>query len=1033
MESTSGPSATCTACGHTNREGARYCEACGRPLAGRAAASRPGERRQLAVMFCDLVGSTALSESLDPEDWHEVLRGFQSVVSARVEEYGGHVAQYLGDGTLVYFGFPVAHEDDTARALRAGLEIVSDLPELNARHRSSLRHPLQVRIAVHAGVVVLGTLGSGTRLEHLALGDTVNVASRLLGIAEPDAVVVSKAGWHLASEKFYFEDLGAKSLRGVKDAVEAYRVLGARDAEARVARTPLVGRDREMAELLSHFEAASQGRGGSVLVSGEPGIGKSRLAAGLREALAGSGAACVEWHCSSYHEGTALHPVRVALEQLLGLRPDDPPEVVAGRLEVLLADERGAEPERVVLMASLLARPLPAGYPPPPEGELLRRRMLDALCDSVLRSAARRPLLLVVEDLHWADPSTLELLGRLVAASAGARLLLLLTHRPHFAPPWQDPALREIALAPLTRWQCGSLVDAIAAGRPLPEGLRDQLMERTDGIPLFVEELTRSLLGSDALRSEGAAPLEIPSTLRGLLMARLDALGEARTLLQRASVLGRVFERDLLEAVVDARGLESALRTGIASGLIRAEPDRGRETFAFHHALIQEAAYESQLRGERRAVHERTARALSERFPERSREEPEVVARHFEAADLWREAVQYYRRAGQHALSRSAHQEAMRHLSRGLDLVSRIPEEPERASLELGLLVAMGPAISALRGFGHAEIESTQRRAYELSQRVGAGPDLYQAYGALYLFYGPRAELETGSSLATGLIDLGRENGELFVEGMGEVFLGLMEFYRGHFEAARLHAQRMIALEARAVAVPDWYAYDMQPDVIARYCGSNALALLGRCEEARRMCDDMIERGRASGRAFNRGFALVFAGLAFHTCGDVERVAACGEEALEACAEHGFPIIEGLATALAGWGAAHRGEAARGVAQVQAGLVIGSAARSLIEGPRVLGLLAEARRCAGDLRGAKHALGGGLAIAERLGNVFWNAELERLAAEITLDLDAAGRDEAERWLRLALGRARAQGSSLLADRVLESAARYRIDSLSEEP
>jgi tetratricopeptide (TPR) repeat protein len=581
-------------------------------------------------------------------------------------------------------------------------------------------------------------------------------------------------------------------------------------------------------------------------------------------------------------------------------------------------------------------------------------------------------------------------------------------------------------------WQAGSLVDAVASQRPLPSSLREQLVERADGVPLFLEELTRAVLASDALRGTGATPLEIPSTLRGLLTARLDALGTAKGLLQVASVLGRTFPRDLLEAVTDGSGIDAALRVGVSSGLIRAGSERDEEVFEFGHALIQEAAYDSQLREKRRAVHERVARILLERFPERAREEPEVVARHFEDAGLWREAIQHYRHAGRESVARSAHREALQHLSRALELVPRIPDAPERAKLELGLLVAIGPSVSAVKGFGHAEIESTQRRAYELSQEVGAGPDLYQAYGALYLFYGPRAELDTGTSLATGLIELGQRQREPFVEGMGEGFLGLMEFYRGRFEAARMRSHRMLALEGR-VGVPDWYAYDMQPDVIARYCGANALALLGRLDEARAMGAEMIERGARGARAFNRGFALVFAGLAFHACGDAERVGECAEHALAVCRDHGFTIIEGLATALAGWKLARSGDASRGVAQVQAGLVIGSAARALIEGPRVLGLLAEARLAAGDWPGAQEALRGGIAIAERLGNRFWNAELERLTGELMLLRDASAREEGAGWLRRAIARAQEQGSVLLANRVRETAARYRIESLTEEP
>jgi class 3 adenylate cyclase len=1025
---------SCSACAHETRPGARFCEACGAPLVHAPAAA--GERRQIAVMFCDIVESTPISQRLDPEDWRDVLRDFQRMANAPVERFGGRVAQVLGDGMLSYFGDPIAHEDDVGRALHAGLEILVDLDALNARHRDVLPEPLRVRISVHSGLVVIGEVGAGHG-EQLALGDAVHVASRLLSIAEPNTIVCSDVARRLAGPRFDFEDLGVKTLRGVTGSVVVCRVLRARrGAGVPVARTPLVGRDREMEQLVAHWSETRAGRGRAVLVSGEAGIGKSRLLAGLREEVRSGEGGWLEWHGSSYHGGTALHPVRTELEQALRLGPGASPEDAAERLAALLEPTGGASPETLALLAHLLSLPLPPGHPAVPQSaETRRRRTLEALCDAICRRAVSRPLVLAMEDLHWADPTTLELLGRLVLASPELRLLLVCTHRPHFAPTWSGDALHSLPLGPLTRWQSGALVDAIAAGRSFPEGVRDRLIERTDGIPLFVEELTRAVLESEDAGDEAANAVEIPSTLRSLLASRLDGLGPARQVAQVASVIGRRFSRALLEAVGPATGpaLDRALERLVATGLAMPTDDPRGPGYAFRHALIQEAAYVSQLRGERRAVHERVARALTGGFPEQVEAEPEVLARHCEAAGMLKEAARYYHRAGEHALDRSAHTEALRHLERGIGLVEQLPEGPERARLELQLLVAIGSPITALKGFGHPDIERTQRRAYALSREVGEGPELYQAYGALYLFYGPRAELERGSELASGLIEMGRRRGERFIERMGEGFLGLMEFYRGHFSDAWRHCERMLALELESGPVPEWYVHDLHPEVIARYCGSSALAALGRVEEMRRMSDEMILCGRKSGQAFNHGFAVVFAGLALHTCGDVERVDRCGLEALEVCGEQGYPIILGLATALRGWALAERGEPGEGAALVQRGLAIGSEARALIEGPRVLGLLAEAQLRAGELEAARAAVDGGLGIAERCGNVFWNAELERLRAEIALREDASARPAAADDLRRALARARGQGSALLERRALETARRYRMESVVEEP
>src|SRR3989442_6650009 len=524
------------------------------------------ERRQLTVMFCDLVESTKLSSQLDPEDYREVVRAYQEAAAEVIARYEGHIAQHLGDGLLVYFGYPQAHEDDAQRAVHTGIELVAAIGELHTRLEASYGVQLAVRLGIHTGPVVVGAIGGGGRHEHLALGETPNIAARLEGLAAPNTVVISPVTARLVRQTFVLEDLGASALKGVAEPMAVSRVLGRRtpsrhDDEATPTRTPfLVGRDEELGLLRRRWEQSKEGLEQVVLLSGAAGLGKSSLVAALRAQVGREGYARLTLRCSPYYTNSALYPVIEHLQQVLQFERTDPPETKLARLEQGLQTCRLTREAGVPLFGAVLAVPLPAAryavHSLSPQQQ--RQQTQDALVAWWLEEATRQPVLAVWEDLHWADPTTLELLGLLVEQTPTAAMLHVLTFRPEFSPPWPTRShLTPITLQRLERPQVEALIAHLAGGKTLPAEVVAHIVAKTDGVPLYVEELTKMLLASDLLRAEAehyvlTGPLStmaIPETLQDSLMARLDQLTTAKQVAQLGAVLGREFAYDMLRAV----------------------------------------------------------------------------------------------------------------------------------------------------------------------------------------------------------------------------------------------------------------------------------------------------------------------------------------------------------------------------------------------------------------------------------------------------------------------------------------------------
>jgi class 3 adenylate cyclase/DNA-binding winged helix-turn-helix (wHTH) protein len=696
-----------------------------------------GERRQITVLSCDLVGATALSEELDPEDFGSVVRVYQELCGAAITRGGGHVASWMCDGVLAYFGYPQAYEDTAERAVRASLAIVEAASDLKSHPDLALR----LRVGVATGLVVTEQMESAPG--QVAIGKPLNLAARLQGIAEPGTVVIADSTRRLVGELFALEDLGSHALEGFRTPVPAWLVTGEGPTESRfealrgVRFTPLVGRKQELALLLDRFEQAKEAEGQVVLLAGDPGIGKSRLIQALRDRLADEPHVDLCYYCSSHRRDSPLRPVIAHLERAAKFNRGDDPERKLAKLEALLALGNEDVARVAPLIASLLSIPSSGRYPPRDMSpQLQRERTLAALVDRLAASAAHQPVVLVWEDVHWADPTSLELLELVIDRLQSLPVLALLSFRSEFAPPWPDHThITKLTLNRLSRRRCGRLVAGLTGGRSLPALVLDQIVARAEGVPLFVEELTKAVLESGLLREEGdryelagpLLPVAIPVTLRDSLLTRLDRLGPVEEIAQIGAVIGREFSHELL-ATVAGRSQDQmrlALEQLVASELVYCRGTPGEATYIFKHALVQDAAYDTLRRGERQRLHARIAEAIERGFPGVAESQPEVIARHLEEAGILRRAAEYWALAGERATRRSANVEAAMHLSRGLAIVAKLPENAERLGLELRLRMALCAALIVLKGPGAPETAAAFTAAKGLAEQSGDSSFLF--------------------------------------------------------------------------------------------------------------------------------------------------------------------------------------------------------------------------------------------------------------------------------------------------------------------
>lgn len=960
----------CTRCDQDNPEGARFCNQCGGALA--SAAATP-QLRRLTVMFCDLVGSVELASRLDPEDWHALLAAYQAAAGDAVRRHHGHVAQHLGDGLVAYFGYPVAAEDDALRAVRAALELVE---QVSAQHLPHSGERLRVRVGLHTGPALMGAVGGESG--YLALGDTPNIAARIQALAPPNSVLLSPATRTLAAARVQCVEFGEHHLKGLPEALRLYQALALRSSgdeeRGSLRQPPFLGRGRELAWLAERWERAPEA-GRCVLLLGEPGIGKTRLARELRKRVQRAGSDADAWtlRCSAHTANTPFAPLAQFLSQAMGLAGAAQPTPAA--LDGVLARAGVRDAAVAAPLRALLGM---AGATPPmgdagTSAQALRERTFTAATAVVDTMAATRPTLLVVEDLHWADPSTREWLGRLLGAGLPRGLMLLLLARTEFAADWERSApVERLALEPCTARDAAALVAALDPSGSLSQESVARILERAEGNPLFVEEFTRS-----ALEAHGES---VPLTLQEQTTARLDRLGPAREVLQQAAVLGRVFSHRLLKVAsgLPEATVEAGLRCGVDAHMLRPLGE-GSGTYAFRHALLRDAAYGSLLRSGRQASHARVAEAILALEPEAVRQQPELLAHHYTEAGATQPAIAHWLAAARLALARSACAEAAAHARAALGLLADAGESEGALAQELELRLVLAPALMAVRGVLDAEVEQAYARARVLCERLGSGPKLLVPLWGLWAYELMRGEIGRAQDMARQLQALAGASAHPLPALVAAATSGMTLFYRGELQAARAAFARGREL-ARLPAASAGNARGVHdPGVMCHTFHALADWLLGETEAATSAAAALRDAIPAL-PPFDAAYAWCADALLHTLAGDAASARASARRAIAIGEEQAFPAWQTMGAMLDGWGRARDGEAADAVAQMRRSYEgwCASGARNLR--PLFLALLADACLAKGDAAEALRCADAGLAEAAT-GEHCWDAELHRLRAE----------------------------------------------------
>jgi class 3 adenylate cyclase/predicted ATPase/DNA polymerase III delta prime subunit len=1011
------------------------------------------ERRQLTVMFCDLVGSTAMSARLDPEDMRGVIGAYHRCCAAQIERNGGFVAKYMGDGVLAYFGYPQAHEHDAERAVQAGLAIVEAAPKLVTAAGS----PLHARVGIATGLVVVGDLvGSGEAQERGVVGDTPNLAARLQGIAEPDMVVIAEGTRKLLGNLFELQDLGAKDLKGVALRTRAWAALRPGSAESRFEAlhagglTALVGREEEVDLLLRRWSKAKTGEGQLVLLSGEPGIGKSRLAAALLERLAGEPHTRLRYFCSPQHTDTALYPIIGQMERAAGLAHDYAPRGRLDKLDAVLA-RTSTSIEDAALFAEMLSLPNDGRYPAlDMTGPQRRQRTLEALVSQMAALTRESPVLMIFEDAHWADPTSLEVFGRTVDRIAGLRTLLIVTFRPEFEAPWIGrPHVTVLTLNRLARREIDAMIDRVAGNKLLAASLRHDIVERADGIPLFVEEMTKAVLEaedeSEARRTVAAVPspaLSVPPSLHASLMARLDRLGPAKELAQIGAAIGREFSHSLLSAVArkPEGDLRSALDRLIAAGLLFRQGASPHATYLFKHALVQDAAYGTLLREQRRGLHARIVETIESQFAEIAESQPELLARHCTEAGLIEKASGLWGKAGQRSLERSALVEAAAQLTRALDQIATLPATTALRREEIKLQVALITPLMHVKGYGAPETKAAAQRArllIEQAEALGEPPEdplllfsvLYGFWTANYVAFNGDAML----ALAAQFLALAEQQGATVPLLVGHRLMGNSLLLTGAFAESRAHYDRAIALYDPAEHRRQATHFGQDVGVTSLTYRSLALWLLGYPEAALADTDNALKTARGMGQAAALLFALGHVPFTHMHCGNYAAANAQVAELIAVAEEKGALFWKAFGMLHQGGLFALTGKATDAVHMITAGLAIWQSTGTIMWIPLYLSTLTRAYAELGQFAEAWRCVRQALTAVETTKERWYEADVHRTAGEIALMSPAPDETKAEAFFERALSVARAQQAKSWELRAATSLARLWRDQGKRDP
>ena len=1002
----------------------------------------PGaERRQLTVMFCDLVDSTPLARQLVLEDLRDVVRAYQAVCADVIGQFDGYIAQYLGDGLLVYFGYPLAHEDDAQRAVRAGLGIIEALEALNMRLAQKHQVRLAVRLGIHTGLVIVDDIGDNDRREPLAIGETPNIASQIQSLATPNTVVISPHTARLVQGYFVCEAFGNRDLKGAETPMQLMRVLEVSGARSRLdlvspgELTPMVDRTAETTLLLQHWAQVQEGMGHVIVLNGEAGIGKSRLAQVVKDQLKDEDYISLECRCSPYHENSAWYPLIDLCHRFLRWEPDEMPEARLQKLEGVLAQFALPLEETVPLLAALLSLPLPDGRYPPRglTAQQERDETLEVMLSLVLELAAQRPVFFLVEDLHWADPSTLEFLTRLVEQVPTTHLCIVCACRPTFQVPWGNRSyLTEMTLSRLPQQYVEALVTGVTRGKPLPNEVLQQVMEKTDGVPLFVEELTKTLLEGELLHEVDGqytltAPLpvmSIPTTLHDSLMSRLDRLGTAKNVAQLGATLGRQFSYSLLHTIApwDEAVLQQELGRLVESELVYQHGRASQTAYIFKHALVQETAYQSLARNTRQHYHQRIAEVLTETFPAMVETQPEMVAHHYTEAGMIEQAVSWWQRAGKYAIERSANAEAVHHLEKGLELLGTLPDTPERARQELEVQLTLTTPLKILRGHGAQDVERIYIRANELCQQVSETSQRFTALAGLRGVYTNQMAFRKALEVGNDLLQMAQmaQDPTLLLNAHGA--LGWNLFYLGDFISALEHLERGIA--NYNIQSPQSQPSETERLVMCLTYMSWVLWFLGYPEKALNRIREALTLAEQLAYPYTLGRALAYAAELHKWRREPELARKQTDDLIALSIEHGFNRWLAFGMIRRGWSLSVLGAAEEGLAQCREGLTIWQGVGGKIGRLYQLLLLAEIYGQSGQSRKGLDLLDEACAILPTSTERFYEAELYRLRGELLLHrCDRQTFAEAEANFLQALDVARHQQAKSLELRVVMSLTR----------
>jgi class 3 adenylate cyclase/predicted ATPase len=1005
-----------------------------------AAASSGGgaERRQLTVMFCDLVGSTALSSRLDPEDLREVIAVYHHTVTSVVAGLGGFVAKYMGDGVLIYFGYPQAHEDDAERAVRAGLDLTDAVARLDVK---SVK--LQARVGIATGVVVVGDLiGEGSAREQLVVGETPNLAARLQAVAPADAVVIAAATRMLVGDLFECRDLGAVEIKGIAQPASAWRVLRPTALASRSealhgsSLSRLVGRDDELDLLMRHWAQAKAGDSQVVLVTGEAGVGKTRLAIALEEHIQNEPHFRQRYFCSPYRQDSALFPFVDQMARAARLAPTDPPAVKLAKLEAFLA--RGASSdEEIALLTDLMSMPSAPRRPLPNLGpQRKKERTLEALISRLESLARRRPVMIVFEDVHWIDPTSRELLDLAVKRVRNLPVLLVVTFRPEFQPPWTgEPHVTMLVLDRLDQRNRTALVTQIVGDQALPDDVVAQIVARTDGVPLFIEELTKSVLESGLLREEdghylreGALPpLAIPASLHALLLARLDRLGSVRQVAQIGAAFGRWFRYTSLRAVagLPEDDLQASLARLVASGLVFRSGNLPNAIYTFKHALVQEAAYGSLLRDTRRRLHGRIAEVLEAQLPELADSQPEFLARHHAEAGAVDRAVFYWAKAARRSVARTAMAEAAAQFHKALDQLALLPDDSARRRQELEFRSSLATVLQSAKGYAAPETGQTLARATELQGQLGSPSEYLHVSYAQSLYHAIRGELDLAHRFDKDLLHLSRERNDAAGLVLAHQSRGRNLMFAGEFVASRFHLEEAFSLCRSSSQHSLVRQAGVHPQVASQAFLAIVLFCLGHVAQARARATAAIAEARRLAHPPSLAVSLTNGARLLSFTENESPFAEWADELAAMATEQGFLLWRAAGMIFGGWLRVRQGHAAEGISLLRKGSADYSATGAQAWLPYQIALLAQAHESAGQIAEAVDLLDDSVRVAERTGERWLLAELFRHKGRLLLRQGQS--DVAEELYRKALSIAEEQRARLWQLRAATGLAQMRRD------